>query len=101
MEAMVRNSPRVRPPIQPALALGIVALALLQACALGREPARQSELPSGTPAPTFSLTDQFGHEEQLSDFRGRVVLLTFIDSRCTTICPLTAELMTKVEQAVG
>jgi protein SCO1/2 len=30
-----------------------------------------------------------------------VVLLTFIDSHCTTLCPLTAELMTKTEQALG
>jgi cytochrome oxidase Cu insertion factor (SCO1/SenC/PrrC family) len=58
-------------------------------------------LPSGTPAPNFSLTDQFGHPAQLSDFRGHVVLLSFIDGRCTTICPLTAELMAEAKQALG
>jgi protein SCO1/2 len=30
-----------------------------------------------------------------------VVLLTFIDSHCTTICPLTAQLMTTTQQTLG
>lgn len=30
-----------------------------------------------------------------------MVLLTFIDSHCTTVCPLTAELMLKTEEMLG
>jgi cytochrome oxidase Cu insertion factor (SCO1/SenC/PrrC family) len=41
-------------------------------------------------APDFQLTDQNGSLVSLSDFRGEVVVLTFMDSKCTDTCPLTA-----------
>ena len=43
----------------------------------------------GKPAPGFTLTDQFGQQVSLAQFHGRAVVLAFVDSRCTTICPLT------------
>lgn len=48
---------------------------------------------TGDSAPDFNLTDQFGHAVTLSSLRGREVVLAFIDSRCTSICPLTANIM--------
>ena len=48
---------------------------------------------AGDRAPDFSLIDQFGHPVTLSSLRGREVVLAFIDSRCRTLCPLTAEIM--------
>ena len=44
----------------------------------------------GTTAPGFTLIDQFGQTRSLKSFRGKTVVLTFIDSRCTTTCPVTA-----------
>ena len=41
-------------------------------------------------APDFRLTDQTGSIVSLSDFRGKVVVLTFMDSLCTDTCPITA-----------
>lgn len=41
-------------------------------------------------APEFQLTDQNGSLIHLSDFRGKVVVLTFMDSTCKDTCPLTA-----------
>jgi protein SCO1 len=41
-------------------------------------------------APDFQLTDQNGSIMSLSDFRGKVIVLTFIDSKCTDTCPITA-----------
>lgn len=41
-------------------------------------------------APDFKLTDQNGSVIDLSDFRGKVVVLTFMDSKCKDTCPLTA-----------
>jgi protein SCO1/2 len=41
-------------------------------------------------APDFQLTDQSGSVINLSDFRGKVVVLTFMDSKCQDTCPLTA-----------
>lgn len=42
-------------------------------------------------APNFKLVDQQGQQVQLSDFRGDVVILAFMDSQCTDVCPLTAQ----------
>ena len=39
-------------------------------------------------APGFVLTDQHDHRLPLSAFRGKVVVLEFMDSRCTDVCPL-------------
>jgi cytochrome oxidase Cu insertion factor (SCO1/SenC/PrrC family) len=47
----------------------------------------------GKPAPDFTLTDQFGHQVSLHQFRGKVVVLAFTDSECTTICPLTSTIL--------
>jgi protein SCO1 len=41
-------------------------------------------------ASDFQLTDQNGSIISLSDFRGKVVVLTFIDPKCTDTCPITA-----------
>lgn len=49
-----------------------------------------SDLP-GQAAPAFSLTDQHGRQVTLSDFRGKAVLLTFMDTQCTEICPVIAQ----------
>jgi cytochrome oxidase Cu insertion factor (SCO1/SenC/PrrC family) len=41
-------------------------------------------------APDFRLMDQHGDLVSLSDFKGKVVVLTFFDSQCQDVCPLTA-----------
>jgi protein SCO1/2 len=41
-----------------------------------------------SPAPGFALTDQDDRRLPLSGFRGKVVVLEFMDSRCTDVCPL-------------
>ncbi len=46
-------------------------------------------LPSLGPAPGFELTNQDGQRVSLSDFKGRVVLMTFFYSTCPiNFCPL-------------
>lgn len=47
----------------------------------------------GDMAPDFNLVDQFGHPVTLSSLRGQEIVLAFIDSRCTSLCPLTANIM--------
>lgn len=56
---------------------------------------------NGTPAPNFTLTDQYGKTFSLSQFRGKVVVLAFVDSQCTNICPLTTESMMHALQLLG
>ncbi len=41
-------------------------------------------------APDFRLMDQYGRLISLSEFGGKVVVLTFMDSQCKEVCPLTA-----------
>jgi protein SCO1/2 len=43
----------------------------------------------GRAAPEFRLTDQFGAPLSLSELHGRVVVLTFLYSRCADICSVT------------
>lgn len=93
------------------IALGVLALALaclrVQTGASG-QPA-QSPVTTGnfgtalpkTPAPAISLVDQTGAPQTLAAYRGSVVVLTFIDSRCTTTCPLTAQMLQTFQDEIG
>ena len=67
--------------------------------------ASNPELDPGTslskPAPGFKLTDQFGRQVSLSSFRGKVVILAFNDSECTTVCPLTTTAMMSAKAMLG
>ncbi len=49
-----------------------------------------SPVPS-TPAPGFTLTDQHGRPVSLATFRGRAVVLEFMDTHCADICPLVSQ----------
>ena len=49
------------------------------------------------PAPDFTLLDSAGRRLALSELRGRVVLLSFIYTSCTTTCPLLTHQMALLE----
>jgi len=55
----------------------------------------------GEPAPAVTLVNQFGQPMSLSQFRGRVVMLSFEDSECTTVCPLTTQSMVLAKELLG
>jgi protein SCO1 len=50
------------------------------------------------PAPDFRLTDQDGKPVSISGFRGRPVIVTFIDPLCRTYCPLEGRRLNRVIQ---
>ena len=52
-------------------------------------------------APDFRLRNQFGQQVSLSQFRGKVVILAFADSECTTVCPLTTVSMVEAKELLG
>jgi cytochrome oxidase Cu insertion factor (SCO1/SenC/PrrC family) len=54
-----------------------------------------------TPAPDFTLTSQYGQAVSLRSFRGKVVILAFTDSQCTTVCPLTSQSMLVAKDLLG
>ncbi len=39
------------------------------------------------PAPDFELIDQFGNSFRLSDYKGKVIVMSFIYTHCPDICP--------------
>ena len=53
------------------------------------------------PAPSFDLTDQRGRSVSLASLRGRPLLLTFLDSKCTTLCPIVGHQLGVVERRLG
>jgi cytochrome oxidase Cu insertion factor (SCO1/SenC/PrrC family) len=56
---------------------------------------------AGQPAPDIRLENQFGQRMALSQFRGKAVILAFVDSQCTTVCPLTTVSMVAAKQLLG
>jgi protein SCO1 len=52
----------------------------------------------GAPAPALNLPDQNGRATTIADLRGHVVLLTFLDSRCTNLCPIEGAQLAQVQR---
>jgi cytochrome oxidase Cu insertion factor (SCO1/SenC/PrrC family) len=74
--------------------------------AQARAAAANPDLDPGTslgaqPAPGFRLVSQFGQRMSLRQFRGKVVILAFTDSQCTTVCPLTTASMVQARDLLG
>ncbi len=74
--------------------------------ALQNAASRNPDLDPGTSlpgpaAPGFSLTDQSGRPVSLRQFHGKVVVLAFVDARCTTVCPLSTVSMTEAVSMLG
>ena len=99
-----------------ALALGVAAGAVIaivrssnspgRPVSIGPEVAnRNPRLDPGTKldgvAPGFTLTDQFGKRVSLRSTRGKVVVLSFNDPECTTICPLTTTALLHAKELLG
>ncbi len=98
--------------VRVATAVVIVALALVFVAWRGqtRPPAPSPHLAAFVdrganlgkkPAPDFTLQDQFGRTVSLAQFRGKVVVLAFVDDQCTTICPLTTQSMVMAKRLLG
>ncbi len=57
--------------------------------------------PLDKPAPPFALRDAAGKPVALADFNGKVVVLYFIYSSCTDVCPLHSEKIAEVQAKVN
>ncbi len=53
------------------------------------------------PAPDFKLSDQNGSAVSLADFRGKVVVLTFLYTHCPDECPLIASKLSVTSGLLG
>ena len=76
---------------RPAAAAFLTAVLL----ALGLPGGLPAQSPS--PAPDFALVNQDGTRVSLHQFRGRLVILTFIYTHCPDICPLTTAKLVRVQ----
>ena len=93
--------------------LALLAILALVATACGsgdsdNEPAASAdsafsglEVSEPAPAPEIALRDQAGKPVRLSEERGRVVLVTFLYTRCPDVCPIIAESLNRVLVALG
>lgn len=52
-------------------------------------------------APNFTLVDQYNKKVSLSQFRGKAVLLAFMDSQCTDVCPVEAQQFLDAQKNLG
>ncbi len=88
--------------------LGIIAAVLvmvLAACSLtSNEPPdelRGTVLTAKDDATPFTLLNQLGMPTSLSDYRGKVVLLTFLYTNCPDVCPITTNQLRDIYEALG
>ena len=58
-------------------------------------PYRGSIPPSDIRAPNFTLRDYRGSEVTVSRLRGRVVVVSFVDSTCTEKCPIVTSVIAR------
>jgi protein SCO1 len=83
------------------VALLAVTLASRQNSANANNEFDGSLLPSGVPAPAFSLHDQTGRRLTMAEFRGRPLIVTFLYSHCKDTCPVEARLINQAVQELG
>lgn len=58
-------------------------------------------MPRVAPAPSFNLIDQNGSPVSSADLRGRVVLVDFVYTHCTTVCPAMTGQMAQVSRRLA
>ena len=81
----------------------LIALAVACSFAPGSTPVdfRGTTLTANEAAAPFTLTDQFGQSVSLSDFQGKVVLLTFLYTDCPDVCPITTNQLRETLEVLG
>lgn len=94
----IPRRPRRLRPLAP-LAVGAVALGLIvSACGGGGSTDAAVTLPQvagadavpARPAPPIELTDQYGKRIDLAKLKGHSVLVAFLYTHCTDLCPIVA-----------
>ncbi len=79
-------------------------IVILQQSQLNRKPTVQYHMPQpGDAVPDFALVDQSGRKIHLHQYRGRVLLLTFIYTRCplSNYCPLMSRNFAAIDKSLA
>lgn len=88
------------------LGMALCALTALPAAAHSmkealNEPQSEPYLqPVDRAAPDFTLEDAWGRNHNLTDYRGKIVVLNFIYARCKEACPLQSLLLAKIQKQI-
>lgn len=82
--------------------VGAILLSLaLFACTKPGEKFNNTDLTGLDYAKEFSLTDHHGKQRNLSDFRGKLVVMFFGYTQCPDVCPTTMSEMAAVMKTLG
>jgi protein SCO1 len=104
-----RPALRLLLPLLAVLAVGSVLLLRLSSLQTSPRPATAQPalladivLPARSmPVPELGIRDQSSQRVSVSALRGHVVAITFLDSHCQQLCPLEADQLAQVQQALG
>ncbi|MFQ6125012.1 MAG: SCO family protein [Candidatus Heimdallarchaeota archaeon] len=91
----------------------VVSVLLLGGC-LGQEEANHQSHTTSSETPSykrifdppkeayaFNLTDQFGQRKGLNDWKGKIVVLGDIYTRCPVACPILARCFVEIQDELG
>ena len=73
----------------------IVGILILTSCFIDQEYLGRS-IDAKSPL-SFSLHDQHGDLKSLDDFSGKIILMTFLYSTCSDICPDMTNLLLQID----
>ena len=79
----------------------VVLLLLVSAASWAHRSSENTRLLVAEPAPEFSLLDQNGAPFTLTGLRGKVVVVTFIYTKCNGACPVLTEKMASLQAMLG
>ena len=83
------------------LAFGMVLLVVLGLAQVDQAAAESERLPILGSAPDFTLTNQDGAPLALSELHGKVVVVSFIFTRCPGPCPLLTAKLVGIQKQLG
>ncbi len=84
-----------------ALALASCAVAGLLACSQDKPQFKAIDITGADYAKGFTLTDHNGQTRNLSDFKGKVVVLFFGYTQCPDVCPTSMTELAEVKRLLG
>ena len=96
----IHLAPRQGCSLVLAILIAIGALIFLDGC--GNDQSEPDEfngtvLKDAEPSPQFNLTNQVGQYVSLESLRGRVVVLSFLYTRCPDVCPIITTQLREVQ----
>ena len=65
------------------------------------DPHAYQRLEVDEPAPAFKLINQHAKPMALADFRGKVLVVTFLFTQCTDVCPVLPQMLARVDERLS